>query len=96
MNSKSDVNRRVLAIQAKKKRHKPGKRKGKPGPPPGAAAAAAATTSVNTQNQQQQPDGVEQQSNKNQPSREGQTGNAFSKDSSRSDGKPYWGYNSNR
>ncbi|XP_058801193.1 SRSF protein kinase 3 [Phymastichus coffea] len=29
MNSKSDVNRRVLAIQAKKKRHKPSKRKGK-------------------------------------------------------------------
>ena len=29
MNSKSDVNRRVLAIKAKKKRHKPGKRKGK-------------------------------------------------------------------
>lgn len=30
MSSKSDVNRRVLAIQAKKKRHKPGKKKGKP------------------------------------------------------------------
>lgn len=29
MNSKKDVNRRVLAIKAKKKRHKPGKRKGK-------------------------------------------------------------------
>lgn len=29
MSSKSDVNRRVLAIQAKKKRHKPGKKKGK-------------------------------------------------------------------
>ncbi|XP_069701258.1 SRSF protein kinase 3-like [Periplaneta americana] len=29
MNSKTDVNRRVLAIKAKKKRHKPGKRKGK-------------------------------------------------------------------
>lgn len=29
MNSKSDVNRRVLAIQAKKKRHKPNKKKGK-------------------------------------------------------------------
>lgn len=29
MNSKIDVNRRVLAIKAKKKRHKPGKRKGK-------------------------------------------------------------------
>ncbi|XP_055371660.1 SRSF protein kinase 3 [Condylostylus longicornis] len=30
MNSKADVNRRVLAIQAKKKRHKPNKKKGKP------------------------------------------------------------------
>lgn len=29
MSSKSDVNRRVLAIKAKKKRHKPGKKKGK-------------------------------------------------------------------
>ncbi|XP_046416889.1 SRSF protein kinase 3 isoform X2 [Neodiprion pinetum] len=29
MSAKTDVNRRVLAIQAKKKRHKPGKRKGK-------------------------------------------------------------------
>ncbi|KAK9743497.1 Protein kinase domain [Popillia japonica] len=29
MSSKLDVNRRVLAIQAKKKRHKPGKKKGK-------------------------------------------------------------------
>ncbi|KAF5280534.1 hypothetical protein FQR65_LT00285 [Abscondita terminalis] len=29
MSSKSDVNKRVLAIQAKKKRHKPGKKKGK-------------------------------------------------------------------
>ncbi|XP_050292688.1 SRSF protein kinase 2 [Anthonomus grandis grandis] len=29
MSAKSDVNRRVLAIQAKKKRHKPGKKKGK-------------------------------------------------------------------
>ncbi|XP_063235481.1 SRSF protein kinase 3 [Bacillus rossius redtenbacheri] len=29
MNSKLDVNRRVLAIKAKKRRHKPGKRKGK-------------------------------------------------------------------
>lgn len=29
MSSKSDVNRRVLAIQAKKKRHKPGKKKSK-------------------------------------------------------------------
>lgn len=29
MNSKADVNRRVLAIQAKKKRHKPNKKKGK-------------------------------------------------------------------
>lgn len=29
MSSKSDVNRRVLAIQAKKKRHKPGKKKAK-------------------------------------------------------------------
>lgn len=29
MNSRSDVNRRVLAIKAKKKRHKPGKKKGK-------------------------------------------------------------------
>lgn len=29
MSSKSDVNRRVLAIQAKKKRHKPNKKKGK-------------------------------------------------------------------
>lgn len=29
MNSKIDVNRRVFAIKAKKKRHKPGKRKGK-------------------------------------------------------------------
>lgn len=29
MSSKSDVNRRVLAIQAKKKRHKPAKKKGK-------------------------------------------------------------------
>lgn len=31
MNSKSDVNRRVLAIQAKKKRHKQGKKKGRNG-----------------------------------------------------------------
>lgn len=31
MSSKLDVNRRVLAIQAKKKRHKPGKKKGKNG-----------------------------------------------------------------
>lgn len=30
MNAKADVNRRVLAIQAKKKRHKPNKKKGKP------------------------------------------------------------------
>ncbi|KAL9913239.1 SR splicing factor protein kinase isoform 1-T2 [Glossina fuscipes fuscipes] len=30
MNTKSDVNRRVLAIQAKKKRHKPNKKRGKP------------------------------------------------------------------
>lgn len=30
MNTKADVNRRVLAIQAKKKRHKPNKKKGKP------------------------------------------------------------------
>lgn len=29
MSAKTDVNRRVLAIQAKKKRHKPSKRKGK-------------------------------------------------------------------
>lgn len=29
MNSKSDVNRRVLVIQAKKKRHKPNKKKAK-------------------------------------------------------------------
>ncbi|XP_060521175.1 SRSF protein kinase 2-like [Cylas formicarius] len=29
MSAKSDVNRRVLAIQAKKKRHKPGKKKGR-------------------------------------------------------------------
>lgn len=29
MSTKTDVNRRVLAIQAKKKRHKPSKRKGK-------------------------------------------------------------------
>ncbi|XP_071553440.1 SRSF protein kinase 3 isoform X2 [Temnothorax nylanderi] len=31
MSAKTDVNRRVLAIQAKKKRHKPSKRKGKAG-----------------------------------------------------------------
>lgn len=31
MSAKTDVNRRVLAIQAKKKRYKPGKRKGKGG-----------------------------------------------------------------
>ncbi|XP_053967405.1 SRSF protein kinase 3 [Anastrepha ludens] len=30
MNTKADVNRRVLAIQAKKKRHKPNKKRGKP------------------------------------------------------------------
>ncbi|XP_015589171.1 SRSF protein kinase 3 isoform X2 [Cephus cinctus] len=34
MSTKTDVNRRVLAIQAKKKRHKPGKRKGKGGSQP--------------------------------------------------------------
>jgi serine/threonine-protein kinase SRPK1 len=32
MSAKTDVNRRVLAIQAKKKRHKPSKRKGKSNP----------------------------------------------------------------
>ncbi|XP_032689686.1 SRSF protein kinase 3 isoform X1 [Odontomachus brunneus] len=32
MSAKTDVNRRVLAIQAKKKRHKPSKRKGKANP----------------------------------------------------------------
>lgn len=57
MNSKADVNRRVLAIQAKKKRHKPNKKKGKAngvagnsgnntsGGAPTTAASTATTTS---------------------------------------------------
>ncbi|KYM82291.1 Serine/threonine-protein kinase spk-1, partial [Atta colombica] len=56
----TDVNRRVLAIQAKKKRHKPSKRKGKAnsqseqdaqsskGPRAGQVAATAATTATTT------------------------------------------------
>ncbi|XP_011873447.1 PREDICTED: SRSF protein kinase 3 [Vollenhovia emeryi] len=58
MSAKTDVNRRVLAIQAKKKRHKPSKRKGKAnsqseqdaqsskGPRAGQVAAAATTTAA--------------------------------------------------
>lgn len=58
MSAKTDVNRRVLAIQAKKKRHKPSKRKGKAnsqgeqdaqsskGPRVGGQVAAATTTTA--------------------------------------------------
>ncbi|XP_050090004.1 SRSF protein kinase 3 [Anopheles aquasalis] len=41
MNTKSETNRHVLTIQAKKKRHKTGKKKGKQGTAAAAAAAAA-------------------------------------------------------
>ncbi|ALC41381.1 SRPK [Drosophila busckii] len=47
MNSKADVNRRVLAIQAKKKRHKNNKKRGKQN------GAAAANVPENQQQQQQ-------------------------------------------
>ncbi|XP_058053698.1 SRSF protein kinase 3 [Anopheles bellator] len=46
MNTKSDTNRHVLTIQAKKKRHKTGKRKGKQTTAAAAAAAAAAKTAA--------------------------------------------------
>lgn len=64
MSAKTDVNRRVLAIQAKKKRHKPSKRKGKAnsqgdqdaqsskGPRSGQEAAAAAFPCTDTRMQQ--------------------------------------------
>ncbi|XP_014225671.1 SRSF protein kinase 3 isoform X2 [Trichogramma pretiosum] len=96
MNSKSDVNRRVLAIQAKKKRHKTGKRKGKPGPPPGAASAAAATATASS-NQNTNQDNAADQTNvdKNQTSREGQTNNSFNKDNA-TDPAKYWTGNGNR
>lgn len=50
MSAKTDVNRRVLAIQAKKKRHKPSKRKGKTNSQgePGTAGAECSKTSLNS------------------------------------------------
>lgn len=63
MSAKNDVNRRVLAIQAKKKRHKPVKRKGK-GPQgdqenPGAQCSKASNSNQNqdTSGQRQNSDG---------------------------------------
>ncbi|XP_060660699.1 LOW QUALITY PROTEIN: SRSF protein kinase 1 [Drosophila nasuta] len=50
MNSKADVNRRVLAIQAKKKRHKNNKKRGKQN-----GAAAPVADNQQQQQQQQQP-----------------------------------------
>lgn len=48
-NTKTDVNRRVLAIQAKKKRHKPGKRKGKGGGTGGTATTVTSNSQGETE-----------------------------------------------
>ncbi|XP_017472997.1 PREDICTED: SRSF protein kinase 3 [Rhagoletis zephyria] len=53
MNNKADVNRRVLAIQAKKKRHKPNKKRGKPNGVAGGTGAGGGQTPGNSNNSNQ-------------------------------------------
>ncbi|XP_067631519.1 SRSF protein kinase 3 [Eurosta solidaginis] len=53
MNTKADVNRRVLAIQAKKKRHKPNKKRGKPNGVAGGNGGGGGQTPGNSNNSNQ-------------------------------------------
>ncbi|XP_011196567.3 SRSF protein kinase 3 [Zeugodacus cucurbitae] len=50
MNTKADVNRRVLAIQAKKKRHKPNKKRGKQNGVVGGSGSGVSQTPGNSNN----------------------------------------------
>uniref|UniRef100_A0A0K8U7N6 non-specific serine/threonine protein kinase n=1 Tax=Bactrocera latifrons TaxID=174628 RepID=A0A0K8U7N6_BACLA len=50
MNTKADVNRRVLAIQAKKKRHKPNKKRGKQNGVAGGSGSGVGQTPGNSNN----------------------------------------------
>ncbi|KAJ8683795.1 hypothetical protein QAD02_019587 [Eretmocerus hayati] len=75
MNSKTDVNRRVLAIQAKKKRHKPNKRKAKPATQVATPAQTASASGTSPNAAEDNPEAFA--AYKNQPSKQGQTTSSF-------------------
>ncbi|XP_023246282.1 uncharacterized protein LOC111643166 [Copidosoma floridanum] len=97
--NKTDANRRVLAIQAKKKRHKPSKRKGR-GSGGGGGGTGAGAAPERQQQAQGDSEQMQQQLLNKQPSKQGLT--VFSRTSLDSSSKypqsdrQYSGGNGNR